>query len=71
MEMAPEINPLQNRVWALEKALGEERKVWESEIHKLADMVKTLQVREKLLIQVISEGGGPISKEKSSKVNKS
>ena len=46
----------QERIWELEKALTEERKIWGTEVHKLADRVKELQ--QKLV--AVQQGGGPI-----------
>jgi polyhydroxyalkanoate synthesis regulator phasin len=46
----------QERIWGLEQALAEERKIWGTEVHKLADRVKELQ--QKLV--AVQQGGGPI-----------
>ena len=48
----------QERIWGLEQALAEERKIWGTEVHKLADRVKELQQKQKLV--AVQQGGGPI-----------
>ena len=48
----------QERIWGLEQALTEERKIWGTEVHKLADRVKELQQKQKLV--AVQQGGGPI-----------
>ena len=48
----------QERIWGLEQALAEERKIWGTEVHNLADRVKELQQKQKLV--AVQQGGGPI-----------
>lgn len=56
----------QERIWNLEHVLTEERQIWGTEIHLLAD--KVMKLRKLVGVQ---QGGDPISKEMSSKVSKS